>query len=371
MNRDDVLFQGGLEIHLQQLIDFFISKNYDIIVAQRSLDYNYVKQYGKIKIVGIGGNAVPFRYSLHSIINDIDADLFHIQDIGYSFPYAGDFTYGTFHGTDWDLPHVLPSAYFPLTHQLSSLFVSRWRKFNALYGVQKLKKVLSVDSSLRTTVKKRMPWLIDKVQVIPNCVDLSLFNPSLSLNEGHPSEKFTILFPRNITYARGITIALYALHLLKYVFGLNAELIVTGVAFGKPEKANSAIRQLVKTLKIERDVTFIGAIDHRSMIKIYGNSDVVIVPSLYREGTSISVLESMACGKPVICTNVGGLVEIIHNEVNGLIVEKTGHSLAQGILRIYRDVNLRNRLIENAYNDVTEKFSLNVWRRHVEKFYNL
>jgi len=76
-------------------------------------------------------------------------------------------------------------------------------------------------------------------------------------------------------------------------------------------------------------------------------ADVVVLPSYYREGVPRTLLESMACGKPLITTDVPGCREAVEDGVNGFLVPaKDSDSLANAMLRFVENGNLRKRMGE-------------------------
>jgi glycosyltransferase involved in cell wall biosynthesis len=77
----------------------------------------------------------------------------------------------------------------------------------------------------------------------------------------------------------------------------------------------------------------------------------------------------MAMGIPVIAANRGMLPEIVDNNINGLIIEDTPENLADAILTLTRDENLRRKLGEASLNKALEKFSLEAMTTQVEKVY--
>lgn len=87
-------------------------------------------------------------------------------------------------------------------------------------------------------------------------------------------------------------------------------------------------------------------------------SDIGILPS-HQEGFSNSLLESMAHGLPMIVTDVGGNAEAISDNVNGFVVPAHHpEKLAEKILILANNVELRNRFSENSYDVVITKFSI-------------
>ncbi len=95
--------------------------------------------------------------------------------------------------------------------------------------------------------------------------------------------------------------------------------------------------------------------------------DVFLVPG--SDGSCRAVREVMAMGKPVIVANRGMLPEIVDNNITGLVIEDTPENLAEAILKLTRDENLRSELAEASLKKALEKFSLEAMAIQVEKVY--
>lgn len=97
------------------------------------------------------------------------------------------------------------------------------------------------------------------------------------------------------------------------------------------------------------------------------NFDIALMISKW-EGFGLVVCEYMAALKPVIAVNVGGVKNIIQNNVNGILInEYSSEKFGDEILRIKVDKLLKEKLIENAYKDVKEKYSIEKEVRKIEK----
>jgi glycosyltransferase involved in cell wall biosynthesis len=68
--------------------------------------------------------------------------------------------------------------------------------------------------------------------------------------------------------------------------------------------------RLVSTKELEGRVFFLGSVENERMPRIYSSCIATLIPTRYREGTSLAALESMACGTPVVATNVEGLLDL-------------------------------------------------------------
>lgn len=103
---------------------------------------------------------------------------------------------------------------------------------------------------------------------------------------------------------------------------------------------------------------------------LFSVMDVVLLTSRKIEGCSNALLEAMALGRAVVATRVGGNVEVIAEEVNGLLVAPgDAHELAAAIIRLHDDRALRQRLGENGCETVRRRFSQTAMVRAYESLY--
>ena len=96
------------------------------------------------------------------------------------------------------------------------------------------------------------------------------------------------------------------------------------------------------------------------MPALYAAADIAVIPTLAAEGTSLSCLEALASGCAVVSTNVGGLVDLIQDRANGLLVEPEAAAIAAAINRLITDPDLRGEL-QRAGVESAARFSLEVW----------
>jgi glycosyltransferase involved in cell wall biosynthesis len=91
----------------------------------------------------------------------------------------------------------------------------------------------------------------------------------------------------------------------------------------------------------------------------------VFAMSSVTEGLGTSLLDAMACSRPIVATRTGGIPEIVEDEVNGLLVPPRDHTaLARTIVRALKDDALRRRMGEAGFARVNERFTV---ERMVEK----
>jgi glycosyltransferase involved in cell wall biosynthesis len=102
---------------------------------------------------------------------------------------------------------------------------------------------------------------------------------------------------------------------------------------------------------------------------ITADLDVAVLPSL-REAQGIALLEAMARRRPVVASAVGGIPEVVTDEVSGLLVPPADSAaLAEALVRVSRSPALRERLGEAGYRAVVDRFSIEAQVRRVEAVY--
>ena len=126
---------------------------------------------------------------------------------------------------------------------------------------------------------------------------------------------------------------------------------------GGDEDSQEEINRL-KALSFELGLA--DKIDFRGMVKqmqlplFYSAADVCVVPSYY-ESFGLVALESLACGTPVVATNVGNLGNIISNGKNGYILaDNNPRKLADGIAKILKEPGIRDRSLSVIRNSITD-----------------
>ena len=140
---------------------------------------------------------------------------------------------------------------------------------------------------------------------IPNCVDTSLFTrtPGLPELKARPS----ILVPRQVCEDRGIHLAIEA---FRRILDARPEYTLHLLGKIRPGEYIERCRALVKRLGLSERVVFQDHVSNGTMADYYSSSCLTLIPTIRREGTSLSALESMACGTATVSTNVAGLRDL-------------------------------------------------------------
>ncbi|MEM1502813.1 glycosyltransferase family 4 protein [Domibacillus sp. 8LH] len=190
-------------------------------------------------------------------------------------------------------------------------------------GYRKTRAVITVDTRIKNYVKKEAG--IDGT-AIRNFINVDDFKPDsenkAAYRQKHGVDATAPVFfvPRRLTKKNGVIYPILSFPpvLEKYP---NAQLIFAGTG-----EAMDEMKRLIAERGIEKNVHLLGAVDHSVIKEYYALADVVLVPSVFsagvEEATSISALEAMGSGSPLIACAVGGLKEIVDHGVDGLLVEE-------------------------------------------------
>ena len=192
------------------------------------------------------------------------------------------------------------------------------------------------------------------IKVLPTPLDLKILK-----NNKKANKKLTILHVGRICKEKRIEIILNAFE--KIHKKTNSRLIITSDG---PDRKR--LEKLCKKLGIEKNVTFTGYLSDKKLLKLYSNADIFVSAS-DTETQGLVLLESMACGCPVIARDALGFKDFVKNKRNGILFN-TEDDLIESIFLIKKDKNLRSKLIKNGY-DTVRKFNISNYVKIMEDMY--
>ena len=166
----------------------------------------------------------------------------------------------------------------------------------------------------------------------------------------HPA----ILVPATLIPKKGQDTAIKAVARLKAA-GLDPVLWLAGDVVGKDHSYEDYLKNLTQQLNLTDCVHFLGW--RHDVPAIMMNADMVVLPT-HEEGFGHVILEAMLLKRPALATPVGGILDSIRPDDNGLLFPvQDDQRLAEQILRVHQDSALAHRIIENGYKTVTERFT--------------
>jgi len=197
-----------------------------------------------------------------------------------------------------------------------------------------------------------------KVNVLRNGVDLEMFRPPANREALRASLKLdgqVLLSVGHLIRRKGHDLVIRA---LKYLPGM--QLLIAGDG---EELAN--LQKLVETEGVANRVTFLGAVPHDTLKDYYGAVDSLVLASS-REGWANVLLESMACGTPVVATNIWGTPEVVASPEAGVLVERKSQAIADGVKKLlaqYPDRQLTRQYAEKFSWDDTSSGQIQLFKK--------
>lgn len=185
------------------------------------------------------------------------------------------------------------------------------------FTLNKADFIIAVSNDLKNKIENEFLISSDKLSIIDCGVNTDVFCPTDKKTAkeklGIPLEGSTILFVGNLIEIKGVNFLIEALNEIYKEEKINCIVIGDG-----PQK--DKLKEQVRGLSLKDNVIFEGYKDYKELPIWYSAADIFVLPSL-REGFGLVALEAMACGTPVVVSNVGGLPEFVTENYNGWLIE--------------------------------------------------
>ena len=341
---------GGVGVHIHTLSKELVSQGHDVYVI--TYPHKDIKDIDGIHVIGTKGLNIPgvrglmfkknAKKALENLLEHEDIDIIHGH---YLFPAGaaavevgnehGIKTYVTAHGSDmFEVYKKQP--------------VMRSTIKNVL---KKADGIFAVSNALRhEIIATGVSGISNKTKICWNSVDINKFNPygdTSFKNEFGLTDKPIVLFVGNLIKRKNVESLLEAKKITRSPYYLV--IVGDGPLFKKLNK--KVVDENI------RDVIFMGS--RNDVESIIPSCDVLILPS-FSESFGLVLIEALACGKPVIGSNVGGITEIITEDVGLFVNPNKVSSIAQAIDNIMDDDYLRERLSSNARDRALNFSKVNV-----------
>ena len=215
--------------------------------------------------------------------------------------------------------------------------------------------------------RKAKEYGAKRIEVIPAYgVDTEMFKPlkqDLELKKKlNINEEKIIFTAARFTPEKGIE---YLIRAFKKINEKEKETKLLIVGYGSEE---NYLKDTANKLNLQDKIIFTGSIKHKDIIKYYNLCDIFVMPSMI-EGLGFSSAEALACEKPVVASNVGGIPDIIINGKTGFLVKpKDTNEIAEKVLILLQDKNLSVRFGKAGRNHVKELFEEKKVAEKLKKF---
>lgn len=206
----------------------------------------------------------------------------------------------------------------------------------------------------------------NRVTTVHHGVDEKVFHPGINTKKilkKYPQlkGKRAIFHPARMGLAKGCDVSIKALRTVVKKYP-DVMLILAGtkniIDWGDTQQKDIAYMvQLIDKFGL-RDNVLIDSYDLVDMPDLYNVSQVCVYPSSSFEPFGLTMLEAMACSRPMIVTKMGGMPEIISDAVNGFVIPvKDSEELASRIIQLMADQDLRERLGETGRSMVEKSYT--------------
>ena len=292
-----------------------------------------------------------FEFSIPKILKKINADLFISPD-GYLPLKTKTKTLAVIH--DINFMHY-PQNFPFLVRKYYQYFFPKFAK--------KADRIVTVSEFSKKDISRQFNVNNDLIDVVYNGAN-NIYKPISDREKDITKQKFThgndfFIFVGALSPRKNIGNLLLAFEKFKEQTRSNIKLLIVGEKMFKTKN----IKKIYKCLKYKDDVIFTGRMNPESLKYLYGASlALVFVP--YFEGFGIPIIETMNCNTPVITSNVTSMPEVAGDAALLADPFSTG-SIADAMIKIYHDNNLRDKLI-NKGKIQCQNFS---WDKTADKFW--
>lgn len=297
--------------------------------------------------------SAAMRRKLKEVLSQIKFDAVHVQHLRMSPYLAGR----------KDIPRILdlPDAY--------SLYWARRRSAKrslttSLFENMEQKRVLAYEQILKqydlslVCSAEDLAYLkqvqhLDNIDLLPNGVDLDTFAP----RDHDYTHNHTLLFTGNMDYAPNVDAVVYftneVLPLVRAKFP-NVQFIIAGQRPVK--KVQDLAGDLVKVTGFVQDLA-----------AVYNEASVVVAPLRFGAGTQNKVLEAMAMGIPVVCSNIG-FAGLGIESGEGAIMHTEAAAFAESVVSLLEDEALRRNVGQKGTTVIRNRFGWDAIARQLEAY---
>lgn len=340
---------GGVQTYCTNLIPLLRSLAYECVIYQMGsyeseIDLEYAKVYS-VKVdfrKGWRYNSKKLLERFFTQYNDAEDLLLFATDTLICQNKASR-SLAIQHGICWDIP----------THQLFS------PKLNSIYAFSKVrssfefirhlnyvKKVVCVDYNFPNWYRATTAYEAVPLEVVPNFAEVGDFPQK-------PEGVVNLIFARRFEWYRGTRLFASA---ARRILDECPQVKVT-IAGRGPDEA-----YLKEQFSDYGDRVLFTQYIAEESAAVHSDMHIAVIPTVGSEGTSLSLLEAMAAGCAIVCTNVGGMTNIVLDGYNGLMISPDADVLYRSMKQLVENDKLRKQLAQNAYETVKMAFSFEKWK---------
>ncbi|MBN2362604.1 glycosyltransferase family 4 protein [candidate division WOR-3 bacterium] len=231
----------------------------------------------------------------------------------------------------------------------------------------KIDGLIAVSEEAKESVEK---YLKGNFRIIPNGVDSNYFNPDLPRVDKFSENDFNIFFAGRFDPRKGVTYLVKGFYfILKFV--PDAKLWIGGGDKYRKLGLDFIMSRLkAKNPVIASRVEYLKFIPYAELPRYFASADIFCSPAIGGESFGIVLIEAMACGTPVVASNIAGYKEVVSDNKDGLLFKPRDiKDLARKVVTLAKDRQLRKKMGENGRKKVLEKYSWDKVTDSIEDYY--
>lgn len=344
---------GGIQTYVRRLINLFSHSGY----------YTYVINDGeKDDSVSLGNGVIYIQVSAKTgdikalvrkaeVLGDLDNDILLFSTSTEVVKSNFKHKIGIQHGIYWDTNTIrgfMPSNYLTLSILRSAQMVQQIRR-HRMVGT-----LICVDVNYVNWLRACGGIFDLKYVYIPNCAAKPTKDRIISSDNN-----LKLLYARRFVKPRGIELLMEALPPVLDMYP-NVTLTIAGQGMGQSS--------LQETFKRFGNRVIFTQYDALESVDFHLSYDIAMVPSLYSEGTSLSLLEAMSAGCACVATDVGGLSNIIIDRHNGILIRPKAEDLRDAVSYLIENKEQRLCLAKTAKQTIDDSFGIGIWTQRWENF---
>lgn len=351
---EDGISIGGSQRYAIDLGRLFYKNGYKVIYITKgnknlTIDYEDWAEIHSFDVPYGTKGWIKYSKRVYDFCNKLKPDLVCYSDLEIGWPFCYKKSFALQHGISWDGPN---------NHLINKIKV-----FFQRYAIKSMDTVICVDTNFinwcRTTDSSYHQYK-EKLIYIPNYADEDLFK--YNFHEFTEEDTIKLLYPRRLVKHRGFTLFM----------DMCQQLIGRGYNI-KPILAIEEFRYDEFVKKYPNYSSMQVEIVHpnfENIAKYYSDSFLTFVPTLWSEGTSLSAIESISSGCPVIASDVGGLGNIIIPHFNGMLLTPIVKSFTDTVEDLINNIEKRNRMARNC-GTMRESLGKSRWEEDIKKVLKL
>lgn len=358
-------FTGGVENYVYYLSRELVNSGNQVkVVCANEPDIE-----SKQRVEGIEVERLPYMgkiantnitTGLPGALSDGDYDIIHTH---IPTPWSADWS--AFYSNSKKKPLVVTYHNDIIGQGLASLVAHIYNSVGLNYVLKTAAKIIITQPGYLQS-SSHLAKYRDKIEVIPNGVDVEKFQPIQASDNEDKSTIFFLSVLDEFHKYKGLDYLLEALKIVKNNVP-DVKLIVGGKGVLLDHH-----QEMAASLGLKDNVEFAGFIPDEEIADYYSQASVFVLPSIssLQEGFGIVALEALACQTPVVTTDIVGVAHDLKQIKGGIVIPpRDTHKLADAITQILSDAQMQKEMGQRGRKLVQEKYTWKVVASSMEKVY--